>query len=330
MNEIVNIQSFSLPMPIGEVKFGLFMVKIRQNSEMKTTSNIANVRFTPPSDARLEVEAMPIKDLRKRAPAAHFEQLQRADFYRLIGVLKGSTSPMVDFAHFSAQAGDWLLVRPGQVFRYDFSRPWAGWLLVFRPDSLILAGRGRAMDEFDFLRRVEDLDCKHTLQEEQHGWMRRSLRQMQLDGRLTTEVSLRNELLRLALTGTLLRLSLWQSPETGPSVSQGNSSANFRRFRQLLERDFSMQHQVQHYASALGMSEKTLSRVCMAAAGAPAKALINQRLVLEAKRLLAHTTTAVQTIGSELGFEEATNFVKFFHKAAGVTPLGFRIATATP
>jgi len=72
------------------------------------------------------------------------------------------------------------------------------------------------------------------------------------------------------------------------------------------------------------MSEKTLSRLCVTATGVPAKAVINQRLTLEAKRLLAHTTLAVQVIGRDLGFEEATNFVKFFRKEAGMTPLAFR------
>lgn len=96
------------------------------------------------------------------------------------------------------------------------------------------------------------------------------------------------------------------------------------RFRKLLDTDFAAQHQVQYYANALGMSEKTLGRVCMTAAGVPAKAMITQRLALEAKRLLAHTTLAVQTIGRDLGFEEATNFVKFFRKESGMTPLAFR------
>jgi len=300
------------------------MVKIGQNAGMKKTQAITSVGFSPPSDTRLAVESMSIEELRQRAPAEHFEQLQRADFYRLIGVLKGSTNPMVDFSDFAAKPGDWLLVRPGQVFRYDFSRPWTGWLVVFRPDSLSAAGRSRALDEFDLLRRIEDLACLHSLRKEQHDWLHRSVAQMQLDGRLTDDVPLRNELLRLSLTGTLLRLSQWQAPDAATGASQGSSHANFRRFRKLLDADFAAQHQVQYYANALGMSEKTLSRVCMFATGIPAKAMITQRLVLEAKRLLAHTTLTVQTIGRELGFEEATNFVKFFRKEAGVAPLAFR------
>ncbi len=300
------------------------MVKFGQNDGMKKKLDITSVGFNPPSDTRLAVEAMTIAELRKRAPPEHFEKLQRADFYRLIGVLEGHTSPMVDFSTFAAQTGDWLLVRPGQVFRYDFSDVWAGWLLVFRADSLSATGYSRSGDDFDLLRQVEELACHRSLDREQHGWMVRCLQQMQYDGALKHDVALRNELLRLALSSSLLRLSLWHSSATGSGFDHAVRHANFRRYRKLLDANFPTQHQVQYYAKALGMSDKTLSRVCLAAAGVPAKVLINQRLLLEAKRLLAHTTLPVQTIGRDLGFEEATNFVKFFRKETGMRPLAFR------
>jgi AraC-like DNA-binding protein len=300
------------------------MVKIGQNSVMKITPDITSVGFNPPSDTRLAVEAMSIADLKERAPPEHFEKLQRADFYRLFGVLEGVTSPMVDFSTYAVQAGDWLLVRPGQVFRYDFSLPWSGWLLVFRADGLSATGHNRSGDDFDLLRRVEDLACHRSLDNEKHNWMHHSLKQLQRDGAMTADKALRNEMLRLQLASTLLRLSMWQAPGAGSGEDHGAGHASFRRFRKLLDADFSRQHQVQHYARTLGMSEKTLSRVCVAAEGVAAKALINQRLVLEAKRLLAHTTLAVQAIGRDLGFEEATNFVKFFRKQAGMPPLAFR------
>jgi AraC-like DNA-binding protein len=286
---------------------------------------IASVGFNPPNQTRLMVEVMSIQDLTTRAPAEHFEKLQRADFFRLFGVLNGQTKPMVDFASFASQAQDWLLVRPGQVFRYDFSRPWSGWLLVFRPDSLSMGGGNHQTEEFDLLRCVEDLDSLHSLDNAQHDWMNRSLRQMQHDSQMTVDVTLRNEALRLQLASTLLRLSIWQPTNTSTNASSLGARTNFKRFRQKLEADLAKQHQVQHYANALGMSEKTLSRVCLTAVGVSAKACISQRLVLEAKRWLAHTTIAVQTIGRELGFDEPTNFVKFFRKETGMTPLTFRL-----
>lgn len=291
---------------------------------MQNTLEITSVGFNPPRDTRLAVEAMTIDDLRSRAPADHFKKLQRADFYRLIGVLEGHTHHMVDFSSFAAQPKDWLLVKPGQVFRYDFSRHWSGWLLVFRPDSLFVVRRGRTVEESDLLRRVEDLTSLRSMDNEQHDWTNHSLRQMQRDAGLTADVALRNELLRLQLANTLLRLSMWQSSDTVAGTYKAVEQAKYRRFRTLLNTDFAANHQVQHYANALGMSEKTLSRVCVASTGVPAKTVITQRLVLEAKRLLAHTTTAVQTIGCDLGFEEATNFIKFFRKETGITPLTFR------
>lgn len=300
------------------------MVKFRQNAGMRPSPEITPVGFRPPGDVRLNVEALSIEELRRRAPAEHFQKLQRADFYRLIGVLEGHTCPMVDFSELTAQAGDWLLVRPGQVFRYDFASSWAGWLLVFPPEGVSATERSRAGQGFDLARHLEDLASLHSLDAPQHEWMCGSLRQMQADGALAGDVTLRNELLRLQLAGTLLRLSHWQTGQPPHHINHMGAHTQFRRFRQLLEADFARHHQVQHYASTLGMSEKTLSRVCAATAGLPAKAVINQRLMLEARRLLAHTNLAVQTIGHDLGFDEATNFVKFFRKASGTTPLAFR------
>ncbi len=231
---------------------------------------------------------------------------------------------MVDFSDYPSKAGDWLLIRPGQVMRYDFSRPWSGWLLVFLPEQLTSAGRNHPNTAHGVMKRVEDMGCLHSLDGHQQSWMERSLQQMQQDIALQTDVLLRNDMLRLQLSSTLLRLSLWQVPDAALPQMNEAVLAKFKRFRQKLEHDFATYHQVQHYANALGMSEKSLSRACIAATGMPAKAYIGQRLVLESKRLLAHTSKHVQTISYELGFDDATNFVKFFRRATGMTPVAFR------
>jgi AraC-like DNA-binding protein len=52
-------------------------------------------------------------------------------------------------------------------------------------------------------------------------------------------------------------------------------------------------------------------------------------VLLEAKRLLAHTDRTVLSIATRLGFTEASNFGKFFTRHTGVTPLEFRKAGTT-
>ena len=285
---------------------------------------ITEVRFMAPGQARLAIEALSIEDLKAKAPAAHFASLQRADFYRLIGVVVGVTRLMVDFSDHPAQAGDWFFIRPGQVIRYDFSEPWAGWIVVFRPDSLYSSVRQDGVDEMTLQQHVDDLVCQRRLDSVQHDWMQQSVQQMITDGALDADQTLQGDLLRLQLGSTLLRLSLWQT-QNGRRPAVGlTPSRHFKRFRDRLEADFARQHQVQHYASAIGIGERSLSRLCVAVLGLSAKACIAQRLTLEAKRLLAHTSLPVQAIADQLGFDEPTNFVKHFRRHTGMTPLSFR------
>jgi AraC family transcriptional regulator, transcriptional activator of pobA len=54
------------------------------------------------------------------------------------------------------------------------------------------------------------------------------------------------------------------------------------------------------------------------------KQLIDERVCLEAQRLLVHTRWPLTRICAELGFCEPTNFVKFFRRTTGQTPEQFR------
>lgn len=58
--------------------------------------------------------------------------------------------------------------------------------------------------------------------------------------------------------------------------------------------------------------------------GVGAKEFVDRRVVLEAKRLLAHTDLAAARIAGGLGFSSATNFAKYFHQRAGQAPIAFR------
>lgn len=102
---------------------------------------------------------------------------------------------------------------------------------------------------------------------------------------------------------------------------------NFQRFHRLLEADFARHHHVRHYAERLGMSEANLGLACATVAGVSPKRCIARRLVVEAEHLLTNTKLPVQTIAEQLGFDEATNFGKFFRRENGLAPLLFREQT---
>jgi len=290
----------------------------------KSTPTIKRLQFKHSEDDKLDCELLTIDDLRTRIPRADYNRCTRADFFRLIAVTAGTTRPMVDFASLQASAKHWLLVRPGQSLRYDFSGKWTGWMVIFRPESLSNNQRTNARDELDLLARIENMPVLWQLDAKQSEHAHLALNVMHHDYLQSALPLERNALVRFQLAGMLLRLSLWRNQKATAQTSDMAALTNFKRFRQMLEKDLARQHQVQHYAKNLGLSERTLNRASMAGAGVSAKGLIARRLCLEAKRLLTHTVYPVQTVAFDLGFDEATNFVKFFKRVEGLTPTEFR------
>jgi AraC-like DNA-binding protein len=136
--------------------------------------------------------------------------------------------------------------------------------------------------------------------------------------------------LRHLVSALLLMLARSSAAGQDAAALPGAAARVYGRFVQELERNFAQARSVVWYARALGYSEKTLLRACQAMAGAPPKELIDRRVALEAKRLLAHTQDAVGNIAADVGFTETTNFVKFFRRREGIAPSEFRARQRSP
>jgi len=126
-------------------------------------------------------------------------------------------------------------------------------------------------------------------------------------------------LLRHQLTVLLLRIALLADPEPG-----GPESRTFARFRRLLEEGHGTSRRVEDYAARLGCSVRTLTRASLAVTGRTAKQVVDDRVALQARRLLACTALSVAEVGRHLGFPEPTNFGRFFHREVGMSPGQFR------
>lgn len=98
----------------------------------------------------------------------------------------------------------------------------------------------------------------------------------------------------------------------------------FLKFVELLESSFTQSRDAKWYAKELDCAYKTLSRTCTSTTGKSPKTLIDERVSLEATRRLAYSEETVGQIGSALGFEENTNFTKFFRRVTGQTPDEYR------
>ena len=97
------------------------------------------------------------------------------------------------------------------------------------------------------------------------------------------------------------------------------------RFEELLERWFRDEHRVRAYASALGVSADHLSEVVRGWDGGGAKAMVDQRVMREARRLLATTELRIAEVADRLGYDEPTHFTRAFRRSSGISPQRFRL-----
>jgi AraC-like DNA-binding protein len=113
---------------------------------------------------------------------------------------------------------------------------------------------------------------------------------------------------------------------TGHAAAPTVRAALVRRLRRELEAVVHTRPSVTLLAHRLRVSTSTLARTCKEVLGHSAKEEVDRRVALEAQRLLVHSTSTSVAIGELLGFNEPTNFVKFFRRRVGTTPEVFRQA----
>lgn len=249
---------------------------------------------------------------------APLHRVHRIDFHVIMLFTDGPVRHMIDFAEYEAGAGDLLWIRPGQVHRFSREAVYRGTVLTMQPGFL-----PRATVETTGLYRYDLPPLLHP-GPDRLAALQASLDQLrrEYEDTATLPLSLHTAVLRHTLTAFLLRLAHLAASSAEAARQQTDST--FTRFRDAVEQGFPTNHSVSAYADALGYSRRTLVRAVRAATGETPKGFIDKRVVLEAKRLLAHTDLPIGRVGAAVGFPDAANFTKFFHLHTGQTPVAFR------
>ena len=288
---------------------------------MSHLSYIPRLGFQPSAGYAFDIEVFSAHDWLECVPENHFKYPSRLDFHQLILVTHGLFGHTVDFKLESTRAGSILVMQPGQVQRFESNKPWEGWVVIFRPESYqATASTGSQPPGIS----VADLPVQLVLGEVSFEPVRDAMNQMHQDARLTGQMQLVSALEQAQLQALLIRLQLAGEQLQVSHEKDSSLAKHFMKFRQATEQRFCEWHQISVYARALGISEKTLSRATQEVAGLSAKAYLSTRIALEAKRMLAYTSWPIAHVADKLGFDEATNFIKFFRREAGYTPSGFR------
>ena len=286
---------------------------------------IQRLGYQPQAPYQLDLEVFSVADLRLRAKE-ELRLTHRYDFHTVVCVTRGICTQMVDFKSIACAPGSLLVVRAGQAHNYGADADWDGWNLLFRPEFVLPIST--TSHDLKLALDLERLSEHMVLSDQELGKVTDLLQQMREDTLMDALVGASQEdvhrLLRHQLHTLLTRLSILQGRRQTQEPLVSPASQRFQRFQLLVDARFAEWHQVADYAGQLGYTEKSLARAVAAAAGTTAKAFIAARINLEAKRLLVHLDMPVATIAEKLGFDEPTNFSKFFKREVGCTPVEFR------
>lgn len=265
------------------------------------------VEFASEHGLALPVEVLDYAALVERMGPSYFERAQRPSFELMIVIRSGTGSHTVDFQTVALHPGRVLFVRPGQVQQWHVENDLSASVVVASPTAT------RAAPWLPGDPTHADLG-QHSLTTALAlvAAIEREQQRFTADEHSVTLLS--------ALFAALVALYQRASSEPG----RGALPHAYLAFRAALERDLTRSRNVRDYVTGLGYSERTVSRACQTVTGLTAKALLDERLMLEAKRLLAHTDGTVASISTALGFSEPTNFTKFFERVVGTSPAEFR------
>ncbi len=244
----------------------------------------------------------------------------RATFHYLIAVTAGELRHDVDHVTRTVTPGQWLWVRPGHAQCWHPPGDARGPFILFQPDVL-------RSDAAGMLAPLIGHQAPAVLNPhpDDAAWLQQTALQL-LDehralGRRRLEVH--HALRRSLLEALLLRLA--NSPDiTAADMAAGTGRGDtYGRFVDALEMRFRELHQAADYAELLGCSVRTLSRAARAATGKGVRELIDERRLLEARRLLTDARWDARAVAAHLGFTDPANFGRFFRDRTGLTPAAF-------
>lgn len=259
-----------------------------------------------PSGVGMELYRMP--EFFQQLKGMETDTMHLHGFYEIIWFQKGSGTHYVDFNQYAIAPGTIIFISPGQIHSFDTKHDQEGYVLKICAELF---------DDFVSLSCV-------TVQDKDSAALEMLVAAMQEELKKEDSLGHREALHALVkLFVIMVRRSYAEINPSAPNPHKVSYKA-FLNFRKLIEENYCRLHTVKDYASLLNVSSKTLTLYVNECSKYSPLELINNRIILEAKRLLRYSVLSVKEIAFRLGFEDPSYFAKFFKRLVKQSPADYR------
>ncbi|REE80946.1 AraC-like DNA-binding protein [Lutibacter oceani] len=246
----------------------------------------------------------------------------RAGFYHIIWFQQGSPTHLVDFNPIEIKPNTLLFLNKDIVHRFDNKNKFDGKVILFT-DTFYC----KTESDLKYLRNsilFNDLFFVSKIQVHKQSELFSDLLKLMKCELQNPKDNFQPEILKNLLHNFLLHSERVKREQNFIELKKDIDLDYVMIFKDFLEKGYKNHKQVSYYSKQICITQKRLNQATTKVLGKTPKEIIDHRILLAAKRLLAHTAKNVKEIAFDLGFGEPTNFIKYFRKHTKNTPVEFR------
>ncbi|MDP5140492.1 MAG: AraC family transcriptional regulator, partial [Spirosomaceae bacterium] len=239
-------------------------------------------------------------------------------FFALLIVTDGTGKHQIDFKDYDVEKGTVLKIAKGQVHAFQDNPTYEGYLLIFTEEFILNYFPPSSISLISQLYNyhiTSPLFFDKDINEE-------------IVRQISTELNAKDSYAHNNIIAAILNLyllKLERSTRTfGREINNSKNYDTFIQFKNLVESNYTTTRNVKDYAAMMSISSKQLNQILQEFTINAAKEFIDDYVILETKRLLVSTNNSIKEIAFEVGFDEVTNFTKFFKNKLAMTPKEFK------
>lgn len=280
------------------------------------------ISFVNNTSQKFQFDVVSFQELLAKKPKDHSQfEFHKLSFYAILLFSEKTGTYNLNFKDYECNQGTLFTIRKDNIHKFYKSKA-KGTLLVFTED-FILNHTNQLEASKTFLLFNEMLASpKLQLDEEDYTEIMSLLNLIKaefVNAKDDYALSIVRSYLQVIIT-KLLRIK----SKDNIIFDYNKYLSMFLEFQKLVEKECFYQKKVAFYAKEMGVTTKTLNNVTQSIVNKSVKTFINDIVITQSKRLIINSSSSLTEIAYQVGFDDPTNFFKYFKKYTGSTPKQFR------
>ena len=254
-----------------------------------------------------------------------FDHIQRNNYFSLIWVTHGNGKLKADFTEYEFEENSLFAFSPYQPYMFIAEKPIKGIAIHFHAEFFCIYKHHKEVSSHGLLFNNIYLPPFVKVNEESAATFKMLCEQIKTE--MQKPELAQHELLVSYLKILLInaaRLKAQQQPLSTGMATHNKEPFILQKLKDAIEENFKTKHSPADYAALLYISPKALAKITKSHFNKPLSSLINERIIIEAKRELYLTNKPIKQIAWELGYEDEYYFSRFFKVNADVSPQMYR------